>query len=71
MGSNAQSLLPTAISLMSGSKARWTIVENVDKIKIKDQRFTWLFERHQQNAPGYSNNDAFGKPHVDEWAMSR
>jgi hypothetical protein len=34
----AQSPLPTAISLMSVSKARWTIVENVDKIEIRDSR---------------------------------
>ena len=32
----AQSMFPTAISLMSASKARWTIVENVDKIEIRD-----------------------------------
>jgi hypothetical protein len=33
-----QSLLPTAISLMSASNARWTIVENVDKGQIRDSR---------------------------------
>jgi hypothetical protein len=41
----SQSLLPTAISLMPASKVRCTIFENVDN---KDQRFTWLLERHQQ-----------------------
>jgi hypothetical protein len=34
----AQSLLPPAIRLMCASKARWTIVENVDKIETRDSR---------------------------------
>jgi hypothetical protein len=34
----AQIMLPTAISLMSASKARWAIVENVDKIEIRNLR---------------------------------
>jgi hypothetical protein len=34
----AQRLLPTAISLMSALKARWMIVENIDKIEIIDSR---------------------------------
>jgi hypothetical protein len=64
-----QSLLPTAISLMSASKARWTIVKNVDEIKIRDSHGCL---KYINNSPGYFNNDYCGKPHVDgEWAMSR
>jgi hypothetical protein len=33
---------------MFASKARWTIVENVDTIEIRESRVTWLLERHQQ-----------------------
>jgi hypothetical protein len=44
----AQSLLPTAISLLSASKGTvGTIVENVDKIQIIDLRGFLLLERHQ------------------------
>jgi hypothetical protein len=49
----AQSLLPTAISLMFASKARWTIVENVDKIEIRNSggflkdinKFIWIVQQ--------------------------
>jgi hypothetical protein len=49
----AQSLLPTAINLMSASKAWWRIVENVNKIKIRDSRgflkdinkCAWIFQQ--------------------------
>ena len=51
----AQSLLPTANAngLVSASKARWMIVENVDKIEIRDaggflkdiNKFVWIVQQ--------------------------